>query len=101
VEWYKTCLELGLLEFDFNEGRVAGFIEFVRLNETPDRIDGIRADPDTVKTAPILFIGNCVMDGGSKRIFWRLLKRNNNIKAVVWHNKKRDRFFMRRFNAAS
>ncbi len=91
MKWYCYAFKEGLIETVVENGRLLGFIEWVRGYLENNLFI---APPKTIKTAPILWITNCVaMNAG---IIWKLREKvankNKDRKATCWHNKSRKRW---------
>ena len=90
--WYEYALKQGLVETVVENGKLLGFIEWVRGYLENNLFI---APPKTIKTAPILWITNCVAtDMG---IIWKLSEKvtikNIDCKKICWHNKNKNKWF--------
>ncbi len=100
-EWYEYALKEGLIETEFIDGKLVGFVEWVRGYLFSEGEFFIK--PETIKTAPFLFVSNLIAT--NKGVIWRLKKKlfskNTNHVATFFKRKRMNRFvIIRRFNHA-
>ena len=90
-EWYAYAFKEGLIETVFENGKLLGFIEWVRGYLENNLFI---APPATIKTAPILWITNCVAI--EKNVIWKLREKvankNKDRKATCWYARARKRW---------
>jgi len=97
-EWYSYALKEGLVETVVENGRLLGFIEWVRGYLENNLFI---APPKTIKTAPILWVTNCVATNIG--VIWllkrKLFEKNTDHKATCWRSKTRKRWVIIRRKA--
>ncbi len=90
-EWYSYAIKKGLVETVVENGKLLGFIEYVRGYLENNLFI---APPKTIKTAPILWITNCVAI--EPNVIWKLrdkvASKNTDRKATCWYSKSRKRW---------
>lgn len=92
-EWYKYALKEGIIETEYDEGKLLGFAEWVRLSRIPD-INKLQKSVDfnSIHSAPILFVMNMCTRAP---VFWKLRKKildkNKDRECLCWHSKKRNK----------
>ena len=95
LEWYTWALQQGLVETVFEDGRLVGFLEWIRLGSVPDDIGDVkdRIDFFKFKTDKVLFV--CRVIAKSKGVLSQLKKKlfakNADHELLCWHNRKYDR----------
>lgn len=93
--WYEYALRNGLIEYETDNGKVTGFMDWVRLERAPETMRKayeIYTNQDHDITQPVLFCGNCITDNSN--IFFRLRRKilDKNKDAEVqcfWHGKRK------------
>lgn len=90
-EWYSYAIKEGLIETVVEDGRLLGFVEWVRGYLENNLFISI---PKTIKTAPILFVTNCI--ARDARILWqlktKLFLKNTDHKATCFYRKRNDKW---------
>ncbi len=92
--WYSYALKEGLVETEFINGKLVGFLEWVRGYLEKDGT--FTLVPEAIKAAPFLFVTNLVAI--NRNVIWRLKKKlftkNTNHVATFFTRKRRNRFVL-------
>ena len=92
VDWYSYAIPLGLVEAEYENDKLIGYLEWVRLSVIPVSLHNIKLDYDIIKTAPVLLI--CNAGARDKKTLMALknkvAEKNKDYSVSCWHRKGND-----------
>ena len=90
--WYHFALNNGLVETYYDNTKLLGFFEYVRLDKIPKSFDDLPNCSSDFVSGKIVFVSNAISNCYKTMLKFRevLFKKNQDALCFVWHNKKND-----------
>ena len=90
VEWYSFALSNNLVITVYENSKLLGFLEYVRLDRLPKSFDDLAQCSSDFVGGKILLVSNAISDCADT--LWKMKKelfqRNRNMTHLVWHRKR-------------
>lgn len=89
AEWLQYAIPMGLVVVMYVDGKIKGYLEYVRVDEIPTDIHNVKIDYDRIRTAPIGLVTNVIADDYKVLLFLKRQALNNNpdVEMIRWHKK--------------
>ena len=89
-QWYNFAVSKGLVLTVYDNDRLVGFLEYVRLTNIPKTLDDLVKLATGFVIGKILFVGNCISESPKilRQLKRELFRCNHDHLYLVWHKKK-------------